>query len=59
MGQAGQQAPLTTVPTAGGGRSTHCSEKLVLLSDLKGKEEGGRNDDLSDALVCSAGSSQS
>ena len=58
MGQAGQQAPLTTVPTAGGGRSTHCSEKLVLLSDLKGKEEGGRND-LSDALVCSAGSSQS
>ena len=58
VGQVGQQAPLTTVPTAGGGRSTHCSEKLVLLSDLKGKEEGGRND-LSDALVCSAGSSQS
>ena len=53
---ARQQPPLTTVPTAQGGLRARCAEKPVLLSYLKGKEEGGRN--LSGALVCSAGSSQ-
>ncbi|ELR57801.1 Cyclin-K, partial [Bos mutus] len=48
---ARQQPPLTTVPTAQGGLRARCAEKPVLLSYLKGKEEGGRN--LSGALVVS------